>query len=92
MQDYPEDGQGWMSQVQHGSKMLMGLLDEFTPLSVQVNGKVFFVNELLQQSTKGYFIPMKFFQAQAGPTVETQVLSLGHKVSHTDVSTSCIFS
>ena len=63
MQDYPEDGQGQMSQVQHGSKMLMGLSDWFTPPSIQVNGKVCFVDELLQQSTKGYFIPTKFLQA-----------------------------
>ena len=39
MQDYPKDRWGQMSQVQHGSKMLMGLLDEFTPPSVQVVGK-----------------------------------------------------
>ncbi|KAI9566584.1 hypothetical protein HD554DRAFT_2174244 [Boletus coccyginus] len=63
MQDYSKDRQGQMSQVQHGSKMLMDLLDDLAPPSVQVNGKVFFVYKLLQQSVKGYFIPMKLFQA-----------------------------
>lgn len=86
MQDYPEDGQGRMSQVQHGSKVLVGLPDDLAPPSVRVDGKVFFVNELLQRSTKGYFIPTKLFQARVGPTPETEVLSLGHRVSPTDVS------
>lgn len=86
MQDYPEDGQGRMSQVQHGSKMLVGLPDGLAPPSVRVNGKVFFVDELLQQSTKRYFVPTKLFQARVGPTPVTEVLSLGHRVSQTDVS------
>ncbi|KAF8444474.1 hypothetical protein L210DRAFT_957941 [Boletus edulis BED1] len=69
MQDYP---------------MLMGLPDDLASPSVQVNGKVFFVDELLQQSTKGYFISTKLFQARVGPTLETKVLSLGNRVSQTD--------
>lgn len=87
MQDYPEDGQGRMSQVQHGSKMLVGLPDNLALPSVRVDGKVFFVNELLQQDTKGYFIPTRLFQAQVGPTPESEVLSLEYRVSQTDVST-----
>ena len=93
MQDYPEDGQGRMSQVQHGSKMLVGLPDDLAPPSVWVDGKIFFVNQLLQQSTKGYFIPTKLFQARVSPTPGTQVLSLGHRVSQTDISSeTCRFS
>lgn len=63
MQDYPKHGQGQMSQVQHGSKILTGLLDTLAPPAAHINGKVYFVNKLLQQSTEGYFIPTKFFQA-----------------------------
>ena len=86
MQDYPEDEQGQMSQVQHGSKMLLGLPDDLAPPSVHVNSKIFIINELLQQSTKKYFIPMKLFQVRVSPMPETEVLSLGHRVSQTDVS------
>ena len=86
MQDYPEDGQGHMSQVQHGSKMLVDIPDDLALPSVQVNGKVYFVNELLQQSTNGYFIPMKLFQAWVGPMLETEVLCLEYRVLQTDVS------
>lgn len=75
-----------MSQVQHGSKMLLGLPDDLAPPSVRVNSKIFFIKELLQQSTKKYFILTKLFQAWVGPTPETEVLSLGHRVSQTDVS------
>ena len=86
MQDYPEDGQGHMSQVHHGQKMLEELPDGLAPPSVRVNHDIYLVNELLQQSSKQYFIPKKFFQAKLGPTSETEVLALGHKVSWTEVS------
>ncbi|KIJ11470.1 hypothetical protein PAXINDRAFT_84506, partial [Paxillus involutus ATCC 200175] len=85
MQDYPEDGQGRMSQVHHGNKMLEGLPDDLAPPCVHVGGSIFFVNELLQQTTRGYFIPKKFFQArlQSSKSADAEVLALGHKVSLT---------
>jgi hypothetical protein len=67
MQDYPEDGQGRMSQVHHGFKMLEGLPDHLAPPCVHVEHNIFFVDELLQQASKQYFIPKKFFQAKLGP-------------------------
>ncbi|KAL4065522.1 hypothetical protein V8B97DRAFT_2025781 [Scleroderma yunnanense] len=73
MQDYSEDGQGHMSQVHHGQKMLEELPDGLAPPSVCVNHDIYFVNELLQQSSKQYFIPKR------------QVLALGHKVSWIEV-------
>ena len=51
MQEYPEDGQGQMSQVHHGSKMLEDLPDGLAPPCVRVDCVVYFVDELLQQST-----------------------------------------
>ncbi|KAG0693799.1 hypothetical protein DFH29DRAFT_774696, partial [Suillus ampliporus] len=58
MQDYPEDGGKGMSQVFNGKKML---LDLPSPPAARVDGKVFFVNELLQDSSGDYFIPECFF-------------------------------
>ncbi|KAF8438190.1 hypothetical protein L210DRAFT_3679452 [Boletus edulis BED1] len=87
MQEYPEDGQGRMSQVHHGSKMLDDLPDGLAPPCVRVDRAVYFVNELLQQSTGQYFIPKKFFQARMSPegeSVEPTILALGHKVSKTE--------
>ena len=86
MQDYPEDGRGRMSQVHHGGKMLEGLPRGLAPPCVRANHSIFFVDELLQQESKQYFIPKKFFQAKLGPTSETEVLALGHKVTRTEVS------
>ncbi|KIJ12442.1 hypothetical protein PAXINDRAFT_14766 [Paxillus involutus ATCC 200175] len=81
MQDYPEDGQGRMSQVHHGNKMLEGLPDDLAPPCVRVDGSIYFVNELVQQQGNQYFIPKKFFQARlSSPSAEATVLSLGHKV------------
>ncbi|KAG6372218.1 hypothetical protein JVT61DRAFT_8017 [Boletus reticuloceps] len=88
MQEYPEDGQGRMSQVHHGSKMLDNLPDGLAPPCVRVDRAIYFVNELLQQSTGQYFIPKKFFQVRMSPegeSMEPTILALGHKVSKTEV-------
>ncbi|KAI9455954.1 hypothetical protein HD554DRAFT_1998240, partial [Boletus coccyginus] len=64
MQKYPENGQGRMSQVHHGSKMLEDLPDGLAPPCVHVDCAIYFVNELLRQLTGQYFIPKKFFQTR----------------------------
>jgi hypothetical protein len=88
MQDYPEDGRGNMSQVHHGSKMLHELPEELLVPSVRVNGSIYFRNELLQ-STTGFFIPTRFFQANIpscdAEQASLQVLALGHPVVQTEV-------
>ncbi|KAG1762178.1 hypothetical protein EDD22DRAFT_743588, partial [Suillus occidentalis] len=58
MQDYPEDGRKGMSQVFNGKKMLLNLP---SPPAARVEGKVFFINELLQDTSGDYFIPERFF-------------------------------
>jgi len=88
MQDYPEDGQGYMSQVHHGSKMLEDLPGGLAPLCVHVDHAVYFVNELLQQLSGQYFIPKRLFQARmpcGGESTELTILALGHNVSKTTV-------
>ncbi|KAG1797672.1 hypothetical protein EV424DRAFT_1333215 [Suillus variegatus] len=60
MQDYPEDGGKGMSQVFNGTKMLLDSSCP-SPPAVQVEGKIYFVNELLQEVSGDYFIPEWFF-------------------------------
>ncbi|KAH7903987.1 hypothetical protein BJ138DRAFT_1019772 [Hygrophoropsis aurantiaca] len=60
MQDYPEDEGGGMSQVFGGEKLLLELP---SPPAVRVGDTIFFVNELLQESSGEYFIPERFFLA-----------------------------
>ncbi|KAH7903914.1 hypothetical protein BJ138DRAFT_1019864, partial [Hygrophoropsis aurantiaca] len=84
MQDYPEEGSGRMSQVHHGNKMLHGLPDHLAPPTVRVGDNIYFVDELLQQSSREYFILKKFFQAKLMIDNDIQVLALGHIVSRTD--------
>ncbi|KAI6147785.1 hypothetical protein BKA82DRAFT_140319, partial [Pisolithus tinctorius] len=83
MQDYPEEGDGRMSQVHHGYKMLEGLPDNLAPPCVRNNNKIFFINELLRLASREYFIPKKYFQAKLEFESEAEVLSLGHLVSVT---------
>jgi hypothetical protein len=85
MQEYPEDGQGCMSQVHHGIKMLDDLPDALAPPCIRVDGGIYFVDELLQQSTGQYFIPKKIFQVRTLESSEPTILALGHKVSKTAV-------
>ncbi|KAG1785097.1 uncharacterized protein HD556DRAFT_1250464, partial [Suillus plorans] len=70
MQDYPEDDGKRMSQVFNGSKMLFDLPS--LP-AVQVDRTMYFMDELLQESLGGYFIPKLFFLAAADiPTNTTE--------------------
>ncbi|OAX30721.1 hypothetical protein K503DRAFT_704902, partial [Rhizopogon vinicolor AM-OR11-026] len=86
MQDYPEDGQGRMSQAHHGEKML-DLPEGLAVPSVRVDKKIYFTGELLQQSSRSYFIPKRFFQAYlpdgdaAHP--EPVILAIGNPVAWT---------
>ncbi|KAG1887244.1 hypothetical protein F4604DRAFT_1917054 [Suillus subluteus] len=68
MQDYPEDGGKGMSQVFNGRKMLLDLL---SPPAVQVNRTMYFTDELLQESSGGYFIPNRFFLAAGDTPADT---------------------
>ena len=60
MQDYPEDGGKGMSQVFHGNKMLT---EAPSPPVVQVDGTIYYSDEILQEASGGYFIPEQFFLA-----------------------------
>lgn len=96
MQDYPEDGGDGMSQVFNGTKML---LDLPSPPAVRVNGTIYFVNELLQESSKAYFIPERFFLGSCPPTDEVEPgaqsnvkvqYALGRAVQRTNVCYSIL--
>ncbi|KIK76023.1 hypothetical protein PAXRUDRAFT_18501 [Paxillus rubicundulus Ve08.2h10] len=57
---FPEDGGNRMSQVFHGEKMLH---EQPSPPAVHVDGNIYYVDELLQDSSGGYFIPEHCFLA-----------------------------
>lgn len=88
MQDYPEDGGKGMSQVFNGRKML---LDLPSPPAVQVNRTVYFTDELLQESSGGYFIPNRFFLAAGDTPADTTescdkvLYALGRAAQRTEV-------
>ena len=99
MQDFPEDGGKGMSQVFNGEKMLLELP---SPPAAQVDGNVYFVGELLQESSGGYFIPERFFlsspldtstvvpesPSEQTPTGTKELFALGWSAVRTDVSQS----
>ncbi|KAH9028757.1 hypothetical protein EDB85DRAFT_1867621, partial [Lactarius pseudohatsudake] len=58
--DYPINGNGGASQIFHGSKML-DVSSALVVPTVCVDGRIFFVNELLQNQDRTYFIPERFF-------------------------------
>ncbi|KAH7928239.1 hypothetical protein BV22DRAFT_974816, partial [Leucogyrophana mollusca] len=77
MQDYPEDEGGRMTQVFGGEKML---LDLPSPPAARVGETIYFVGELLQESSGGYFIPERFFLASY-PSSEAPPLATGEPSS-----------
>jgi hypothetical protein len=91
MQDYPEDLGFGMSQVYHGRKML---LDFPSPPAARIKRKVYFVGELSQDITGGYFIPERFFLASYSGSVlyplngmkEKTLYALGRTANRTAVS------
>lgn len=92
MRDYPQDGGAGMSQVHHGSKMLLDLPSEMASPAVRVDGHIYFTNELLQCKDHSLFIPERFFydtpKVRANEDGEDVLLSLGRKVYMSDVSYS----
>ncbi|KAI6028148.1 hypothetical protein EDC04DRAFT_2532022, partial [Pisolithus marmoratus] len=58
MQDFPEDGGKGMSQVFHGEKLLYKTP---SPPAIQVDGTIYFMDELLQECLGNYFFPECFF-------------------------------
>ncbi|KAG1824214.1 hypothetical protein EV424DRAFT_1320857, partial [Suillus variegatus] len=90
MQDYPEDGGDGMSQVFNGQKMLLELP---SPPAARVDGKIYFVNELLQECSGGFFVPERFFTASYAPVngrdsqdscQENKTYAMGRAVQYTD--------
>jgi hypothetical protein len=69
IQNYPEDGGDRMLQVFNGTKML---LDLPSLPAVRIDGTIYFINELLQESSKGYFILECFFLGLCPPTDEVK--------------------
>ncbi|OJA20984.1 hypothetical protein AZE42_10828 [Rhizopogon vesiculosus] len=73
MTDYPEDGGDGMSQAFHGEKMLLELP---SPPAAHVDGKIYFINELLQERSGGYFDPCQ--------QKELELHAMGRAVQYTD--------
>jgi hypothetical protein len=98
MRDYPEDGGEGMSQVFNGQKMLFDLP---SPPAARVDGTVYFIDELLQDTSGDYFIPERFFYASPpvdldddnGESHENSVTkplyALGRAVKRTEVRHHC---
>lgn len=91
MQDFPEDDGDGISQVFHGEKLLHELP---SPPTARVNGTIYFVDELLQDSSGDYFIPERFFLATPnipldgtthGMERRKELYALGRSVERTDV-------
>jgi hypothetical protein len=87
MRDYPQDDGSRMSQVHNGQKMLLDLPQDVTTPTVRVNGRIYFVGEILQRTSGAYFIPERFFTRNTGrdPGQREELFSLGRKVVRSTV-------
>ena len=88
MQDYPVDAGKTMAQVFSGEKLLLKASVETRPPAARVQGKIFFINELMQLSNGKYFIPEMFFCEvlnEAGGNKEQNLFALGTMVDLTVV-------
>jgi hypothetical protein len=88
MQDYPEDSGHGMSQVFNGTKMLFDLPSDIVAPAAKNRGRIFYVNELLQDDRGTYFIPQRYFYGPVDPQdrLSTRVLyALGWNAERTQV-------
>lgn len=90
MQDYPQDTTT-ISEVFHAEKILLDIPSGIAPPTIRVNGKIFYVDELLQRSSGAYFIPERFFcRAKTGAALEGDekfdFFAIGYDVERLDVS------
>ena len=86
------------AKLWHKFKLLLEATEEIWPPVVQVQGKIYFANELLQLSNGKYFIPERFF-CEASTEVrankdaldpEQKLFALGNMVDLTVVLCSSI--
>ena len=90
MQDYPQDTTT-ISEVFHAEKILLDIPSGIAPPTIRVNGKIFYVNELLQRSSAAYFIPERFFcrartEAPLQGDEKFEFFAIGYDVERLDVS------
>ncbi|KAI0694535.1 hypothetical protein BC835DRAFT_1274457 [Cytidiella melzeri] len=90
MQDYPQNGEGRMSQMWHGEKMVL----EAPPApAARVRNRIYFVDELVYCTDNSYFIPERFVleASQQGDSdvqnssIEEKLVAIGRKVRKTEV-------
>lgn len=96
MKDFPESGEGGMSEVHHGRKMLLESPQGIATPAVRVRGRIFFVDELLRCVGGMYFIPERFFSQKhprtkqssnpAGGVEKTKLMALGRVARKAEVS------
>ena len=69
-----------MSQAWHGSKMLEDAPDHLMTPMIRLNGRVFYVNELVQR-LNDWFLPLRWFLRGE----EQYPYAFGHRVEMTEV-------
>ncbi|KAJ6459384.1 hypothetical protein C8R47DRAFT_1244262, partial [Mycena vitilis] len=63
---YPEDAGNKLGEVWHGDKMLRDLPDHLLSATVQHNGVVYYVNELVQCYDGSWFLPKRWLTRNGG--------------------------
>lgn len=93
MHDYPVDGGKVITQVFNGGKLLLEAPVEIRTPAARVQGKIYFINEVLQLSNGRYFIPERFFREESNEVgankersdSEQKMFALGNMVDLTAV-------
>jgi hypothetical protein len=99
MHDYLVDGGKGLADHFNGDKMLFDVPEDIATPTVKVNGDIYFINELLQLSMGGYFIPQRYLYSntQSGGDAhakdqELELVAISLPVERTDVSAGYVAS
>ncbi|KAI0345233.1 hypothetical protein BDW22DRAFT_1470253, partial [Trametopsis cervina] len=72
MQDFPEDCEGYASEIWHGEKALLEGPHGIVTPAVRVNGQIYFTKELVLLDLDEYFIPERFYADHRHPSQRSQ--------------------
>jgi hypothetical protein len=88
MSFYPEDAGNKLGEVWHGEKMMRDTPDHLLSPNIRHNGKMYYVNELVQRTDGSWFLPKRWVTRNNGKVM----LASGYNVKESEASLNILLS
>jgi hypothetical protein len=88
MMFYPEDAGKKLGEVWHGDKMMQDIPDHLLSPNIRHNGKIYYVNELVQCTDGKWFLPKRWVTRNNGKVM----LASGYNMTESEASRNILLS